>query len=260
MAAPATLIFIARRAASALLFVLCAVAAVRTGGGDDSRVVVDVRPPDDYLRAHIPGSQNTPLFALKTLTHLKERGLTVVGPAAPSPALEREVARLAETGWNIRLLEGGLATWSARGRPLDGTATDRRELNRVSVEDFLAAQDRNWRVIDLDDNPPPAEADRPTARRSARLGRGVRSFRAQVRAALDAGPAEAPVLVVNEFGRYDAVEPVLEGGFPATPFLYLKGGWSAYDAFVATARERRASAGCVGAGCPRAARGCSSCR
>ena len=83
--------------------------------------VLDVRPHDEFMLGHLPGSVNVPLAEL-------EARLAELNPAHEIVAYCRgaycvlsfdAVARLRELGFNARRLEDGFPEWRAAGLPCE---------------------------------------------------------------------------------------------------------------------------------------------
>jgi rhodanese-related sulfurtransferase/DNA-binding MarR family transcriptional regulator len=83
--------------------------------------VVDVRPPEEYAQAHIPGALNIPLDKLKQRLKQLPRDREVVAYCrGPWCVLSYEaVARLREAGIEARRLEDGLPEWRRAGLPVE---------------------------------------------------------------------------------------------------------------------------------------------
>lgn len=85
-------------------------------------VVLDVRAPEDFAKEHIPGAKNVPLAELaKHLAKLpKDKTLVtycwnLTCFAAPKAALE-----LAQKGFKVQELIGGIKEWKNSGFPVEG--------------------------------------------------------------------------------------------------------------------------------------------
>jgi len=82
--------------------------------------IVDVRPPDEFALAHLPGAVNIPLHALKTrLVELDNAQEIVAYCRGEYCVLSFEaVALLRARGFKARRLEDGLPEWRAAGLPI----------------------------------------------------------------------------------------------------------------------------------------------
>lgn len=90
-----------------------------TQAGD--AVVIDVRPPEEYQAAHIPGALNVPLSELPTrlkkLPHDQEIVAYCRGPYCVLAF--QAVEQLRQAGFNARRLEDGFPEWKAGKRPIE---------------------------------------------------------------------------------------------------------------------------------------------
>jgi rhodanese-related sulfurtransferase/DNA-binding transcriptional ArsR family regulator len=82
--------------------------------------VLDVRPPEEYAAAHLPGAVNIPLSELeKHLDELPANQEIVAYCRGPHCVLAFDaVAKLREKGFNARRLDGGLPEWRLEGLPV----------------------------------------------------------------------------------------------------------------------------------------------
>ncbi|MCA9605672.1 MAG: ArsR family transcriptional regulator [Myxococcales bacterium] len=85
-------------------------------------VVLDVRPPEEYAAAHLPGAISVPLDELGArLARLPKRKEIVAYCRGPYCVLAAEaVRRLRASGRKARRLEEGVHEWRARGLPVEG--------------------------------------------------------------------------------------------------------------------------------------------
>ncbi|MEX1193676.1 MAG: rhodanese-like domain-containing protein [Dehalococcoidia bacterium] len=107
---------------------------------DAGAQVVDVLPPEDYARLHLPGAINLPLshFSDETLTQLdRERPVVVYCADNECDLSPRAAARLAAEGFaEVYDYVASLADWGAFGLPLEGEDADiptNRDLARRDV-------------------------------------------------------------------------------------------------------------------------------
>ncbi|HVA67425.1 MAG TPA: rhodanese-like domain-containing protein [Elusimicrobiota bacterium] len=90
---------------------------------DDGKVVIlDVRDPQSYAAEHIAGAKNVPLTELQKhfATLPKNKTLvtycwTITCALAPKAALA-----LAQKGFNVQELSGGIAEWKTNSFPTEG--------------------------------------------------------------------------------------------------------------------------------------------
>ncbi len=109
---------------------------------NDGTCLVDVRPLKDYERCRIPGSIQIPLFALASREYLKPSHLVLIGHGYDSGKLERACARLIASGFRATVLEGGIAAWVKKGRPLEGNVMGEERFIAVPLADFF--EERHW--------------------------------------------------------------------------------------------------------------------
>lgn len=87
--------------------------------------VIDVRPPEEYAAAHIPGALSIPLGELKARLKELPKGRAVVaycrGPYCVMSA--EAVEKLRKKGFEAHRLEQGVVDWRARGWRVETNAT-----------------------------------------------------------------------------------------------------------------------------------------
>jgi rhodanese-related sulfurtransferase len=84
--------------------------------------VLDVRPPEEYAAAHLPGAINIPIQELeKRLRELPKRKEVVAYCRGPYCLMSYDaVALLRKKGVKARRLEAGLPEWRLAGFPVEG--------------------------------------------------------------------------------------------------------------------------------------------
>jgi rhodanese-related sulfurtransferase len=112
--------------------------------------LVDVRNPEDFTRLHIPGSLNIPLYAVKTKAFLKSFAIVLVNEGFRYAELENECRRLAERGFKVSILAGGLPAWKRKGGQLVGDFFGLDAMKTVSPQVFFREKDyENLLVVDI---------------------------------------------------------------------------------------------------------------
>jgi rhodanese-related sulfurtransferase len=82
-------------------------------------VVVDVRFPTDYRKAHVPGAVNLPKGKWQNAVGLSKDKLNVLYCYNQTCHLAAEAAiELLAQGYRVVEMEGGFATWEANGQPV----------------------------------------------------------------------------------------------------------------------------------------------
>jgi len=85
----------------------------------DDVVIVDVRFPADYRKAHIAGAVNLPKGKWHTAAGLSKDKLNVLYCYNQTCHLAAEAAiELLAQGYRVVEMEGGFATWEANGHPV----------------------------------------------------------------------------------------------------------------------------------------------
>ena len=85
-------------------------------------VIVDVRFPTDYRKAHVPGAVNLPKGKWQTAAGLSKDKLNVLYCYNPQCHMAAEAAlELLAQGYPVVEMEGGFATWEANGSPVEAT-------------------------------------------------------------------------------------------------------------------------------------------
>jgi len=89
-----------------------------------SVVIIDVGSPEDYLKAHIPGSENIPINDLANAEILpkvpKDKDVVLVSLWGGEAAQATVALRL--MGYtNVKALMGGTSLWMDKGLPAEGT-------------------------------------------------------------------------------------------------------------------------------------------
>lgn len=90
--------------------------------GGAAIVVAEMRDADTFAREHIPGAINLPYRTLtpESVSQLRRDAVYVVYCAGPGcNAGAKGAARLAELGFQVKELIGGLEYWKREGFPID---------------------------------------------------------------------------------------------------------------------------------------------
>ena len=87
-------------------------------------VIVDVRFPTDYRKAHIPGAVNVPKGKWHEAAGLSKDKLNILYCYNQTCHMAAEAAvELIALGYPVAEMEGGFATWEANGYPVAATAS-----------------------------------------------------------------------------------------------------------------------------------------
>jgi len=89
---------------------------------DGSVTVIDLRPIDEFERAHLPGATHVPLEALEGFSQNHDPTREVIAYCRGPYCLysHQAVARLRARGLIARRMEGGLPEWRADARQIEG--------------------------------------------------------------------------------------------------------------------------------------------
>ncbi|WP_370970912.1 rhodanese-like domain-containing protein [Amycolatopsis sp. cg9] len=94
-------------------------------GQTDGYVVVETRAPAAFAQARIPGAVNLPYRDLtaESTKHL-DRDVVYVCycESANCNAATKGALKLAQLGFRVKRLSGGISSWIAAGYPVEGTA------------------------------------------------------------------------------------------------------------------------------------------
>ena len=193
-------------------------------GDPGQRMIVDVRPADEYAQARVPNSLNIPLYAVKTKLFLKGRRIVLMDQGNMNVVLEEECRKLRAMGFpDVSLWYGGLNAWRRRGGSVEGLGpADVAAVKPVWALDIFRATD--WLVVGLNSNASesveggmvcPFDPAHPEL------------FAAAVNAAIETRPEVGSVLVVADEGMNMA--EVMATAPRINAFLFhLEGGWAAW--------------------------------
>lgn len=119
--------FVRRYVESADDFELVGHAELLERAHDQGVVVLDVRPPDEYLAGHIVGAISVPLEELEQRLASLPRDVEIVAYCRGPYCLlaPRAVELLRERGFHARRLEDGFPEWRVAGHPVAVGAEDR---------------------------------------------------------------------------------------------------------------------------------------
>ena len=92
--------------------------------GKQDVVIVDVRFPTDYRKAHIPGAVNVPKGKWREAAGLSKDKLNILYCYNQTCHMAAEAAvELIALGYPVAEMEGGFATWEANGYPVAAAAS-----------------------------------------------------------------------------------------------------------------------------------------
>ncbi len=97
-------------------------AALKKRLGSGGPTVIDTRPAQEFLAGRVPGARNVPLERLKELADGIPAGSELVVYDRDNTRAVRAVRMLAEKGFAVLELSGGLQVWTAARYPLEAGA------------------------------------------------------------------------------------------------------------------------------------------
>ncbi|MBI1188804.1 MAG: DUF2892 domain-containing protein [Alphaproteobacteria bacterium] len=101
----------------------------RMDGGD--AVLIDIREPDEYARAHIIGARLAPVSAIDAHDFDADRAKTAVFQCRSGARTQANAARLLAKGFReAYFLDGGIDAWRAAGFPIHVNAKAPLEIMR----------------------------------------------------------------------------------------------------------------------------------
>ena len=109
--------------------------------------LVDVRRPSDFTALHIPGAMNMALAFVKTKSQLKDRPLVVIDRGLSFQRLAPACRTLRRLGFEVRILDGGMAAWSRCHGPVVGYPAAQIDYSFISPADFFLEKDDPRRVV-----------------------------------------------------------------------------------------------------------------
>jgi len=197
----------------------------------ETLTIVDVRSAEKFDQAHIGRAVNLDAFAIKARPHWRDARLVLVDEGfAPERLLEQAMNLRARGFTDVRVLDGGLASWIRAGLPVEGASSAALGVATISPADYArASATGRWKVIEVGGG---GEAD-SSAVEFARVARWE-----EVRPALDAQPmatttrAASVLVIAPEIAACARIEQQRAPG-DRTPVFYLAGGRRALDAFRA---------------------------
>jgi rhodanese-related sulfurtransferase len=103
--------------------------------------LIDIRGAREFERLKISGSINIPLYAVKTKSFLKPLSIVLIDKGFGYSKLEAEGRRLAELGFKVSILDGGLPAWKRKGGQLVGDLFALDDMKTVSPRVFFREKD-----------------------------------------------------------------------------------------------------------------------
>jgi rhodanese-related sulfurtransferase len=90
--------------------------------GDATLFLLDVREPDEWAAGHIAGATHIPMGEITSRLDEVPRAARVIAVCRSGARSGRVTGYLAENGWDVHNLQGGMMAWAAGGRPMTSDA------------------------------------------------------------------------------------------------------------------------------------------
>lgn len=192
--------------------------------------LIDVRGRQEFNAVHIPGAINIPLYLIKMKPFLKRGQLVLVDNGYRYGLLADECEKLAENGFHVSILWGGLNAWRENGLDFEGDMFAVRQFSRISPQDvFLEKNFKERTIINVAPERSPLSVQLfPEARHVPDLTGDL-----MVEIVAEKGPGGfSSILIFNENGMgYDAMEDIVNKTGVGNVF-YLTDGLNAYAGFL----------------------------
>ncbi|MCP4671588.1 MAG: hypothetical protein GY857_09800 [Desulfobacula sp.] len=201
----------------------------------NSIFLVDIRHKTQFSKFKIPGSINIPLFFIKTRQFLKTKPIALIYKGFGYYEIENEIKNLNKKGFDIKILQGGLAAWKHKGGSIVGDPFSQKELNRMPVKDFFMEKEYEERII-INACTKPSEKIKklipkaihiPTLKNNLTTNDFIKKS-----LSIQKNNPLTTVIIFNETGQdYSTLEKDINKTFEHKVF-YLKGGIKAYQSFM----------------------------
>ena len=110
-------------------------------------LLIDIRSAPDYAALHIPGAMNIPLHFIKTKPYLKSAPIVLVDQGLSLHRLAPACRELRKQGFDARILDGGMNSWSKSGGPMVGEPVRQMAYSRITPADFFLEKNDTRRIV-----------------------------------------------------------------------------------------------------------------
>lgn len=193
--------------------------------------LIDIRHEKQFNTFKIPGSMNMPLSFIKTKPFLKTKPIILIHQSIAYSEMVQLVKELNDTGFQVKILQGGLAAWKHKGGTLVGDPFAQQELNKISAKTvFMEKDHEEWIILNTCQNP--SEIQKKMIPKAIHTPKKIPDM---VQAIFTNQPSNTPlttVIIFNETGKdYDIYEKQINPTFGHKVF-YLQGGLEEYQQFL----------------------------
>jgi len=205
--------------------------------------MVDIRNSKKFNTFKIPGSINISLSFIKTKPFLKTKPVVIIHESIAYSEIEFQAGKLNRKGFDIKILQGGLAAWKHKGGTLAGDPFAPQELNRISAQTFFAEKDHEEWVI-LNACSKELKHHKVLFPKAIHTSKSSPKIQQMVQAIFSGDtalkkqkhiPENNPltaIVIFNEAGQdYEAIENKINKKYGHKVF-YLKGGISNFQNFI----------------------------
>lgn len=110
-------------------------------------IFIDVRQATEFEALHIKGAMNIPPYFIKNKPYLKRLPMVLVDQGLAFHRLSPYCRKLKEKGFNVRILDGGMAAWSSHNGPMVGELVNQMNYHQILAADFFFEKNFNQRII-----------------------------------------------------------------------------------------------------------------
>jgi rhodanese-related sulfurtransferase len=193
-------------------------------------IIVDVRSPGQFQELHIPQSINIQLPFVKTKNYLKNMKVILVNQGYNQNELREAAIVLQEKGFDIGILNGGLASWHQMGEKFNGENKSMVEqFHLLPPELFLAAKELSNINLSIDISPELNQELNEGFPGSLHVPVHDKNDIPKLIEIIEAQSPEkhASVLLFNIDGQYYASDIISQ--LSDIPLFFLKGGLQGYQ-------------------------------
>jgi rhodanese-related sulfurtransferase len=108
---------------------------------------IDVRQPAEFKALHIKGAINIPPYFIKKKPYLKRLPIVLVDQGLAFHRLSPYCRELKEKGFNVRILDGGMAAWSSYNGPMVGEPVNQMNYHYISAADVFFEKNFDQRIV-----------------------------------------------------------------------------------------------------------------
>ncbi|WP_428623322.1 rhodanese-like domain-containing protein [Sedimenticola sp.] len=128
---------------------------IRSAWLNNSIKIIDVRSPQAYQEAHIPGSINIQEYAIRTKAYLKSERLLLVNDGQNYDSIVNTCLRLKKSGFrDVSVMAGGVSLWVNSGETIAiDPNSPRASGNTISPRNLMLSKDQSpWLFLTDSEN------------------------------------------------------------------------------------------------------------